>query len=122
MPFPAIVVARDRAAKHSWFRVGALFSLFRRPDDLGFQTHNTATAEYDGRAALAYALGNILNPQQPINGRGWAMVPIFWRVSPRVVCRAPGDGGRLSESQAAMRDHVQPCALNYLCADNVGEA
>ena len=31
-------------------------------------------------------------------------------------------GGRLSESQAAMRDHVQACGFNYLCTDNVDEA
>ena len=33
---------------------------------MSFQTHNTARAEYDGRAALAYALGNICNPQHPL--------------------------------------------------------
>ena len=28
-------------------------------------------------------------------------------------------GGRLSEPQAAMRDHVQACGFNYLCTDSV---
>ena len=31
-------------------------------------------------------------------------------------------GGRLSESQAAMREHLEGCGFDYLCTDNVDHA
>ena len=31
-------------------------------------------------------------------------------------------GGRLSESQVAMREHLEGCGFSYLCTDDVGQA
>ena len=31
-------------------------------------------------------------------------------------------GGRLSQAQQAMREHLESCGFDYLCAHNVGPA